>query len=1247
MPITNKLTSQLDLPVWEWMRFAPVSTTSLSALSTAPDGSDRYLYYFAPNTLYRYDTWGDSWQQMSTFGAPITALALKYVKNQGFRGQVLSVPSSTSLQIPSTGGKNAIGIKIKIVSGTGVGQERTITAVADEVTHDQGLVTTVTQNVLTDTLKKWKGNQWEGYGARVVYGTGFSQFREVLYNDSTSLTVFDANYEGRNWSTTPYATTAPYGTLNITAGTQAIYNIVSQVITVDSPWTVTPDITSRFMIMSGGIWWISSNSVSPFFNFYYFDLLSDRWIQKLSPAGIFAGAIGTDFDIIVASSDATSSLVSSSISTATSMSFTDSTFNISGSDFINLNVNITSGSGVGQTRRIISNVSSSFIIADKWSVQPSSGDQYTITGDDNLYFVGNGLARTLKYNVESSLWSSGQITDDGIALQMALVRSNNVGQSFGVTSATRATGSITGINPVPTASGSGYTPGDILTITTGGNLGRIFVEATNFTGSVVSASLYTLGNSYTVGTGRATSGGTGTGCTIEITSIGTGSVITTTINHDIQLGETLTFVGDSGSAWNGNYTISGLGAAANIVEAVTASATTASAVPLLPLATTLLVDVTKNWMPGEHAGKLLGVQSNGLTGTVTWRRIVGNSSNTISFAAGVAPTNGNSRYFIQDLDALGMDLSYYQDNQVPYGYVTSATISSITDNTKRWFPLYWNNNKMIMTDNTGNSVETIITSNTTSSLNIGRTVAVGQGTNTIAYSEDNGLSWIGLGISVFATQGNGVVWNGTRFVAVGTSTNGVAWSNDGITWNATALGAGTFTTQGNGVAWNGTRFVAVGQGTNSVIWSNDGANWNAIAAGATTFTTQGNGIAWNGTRWVAVGQGTNTIASSIDGAIWTGQGTTIFGTAGNGATWNGTRFVAVGQGTNTIASSTDGITWTGQGTSIFSAVGSGVAWNGSTFVAVGSGTNTIAYSSDGLSWTGIGTSIFTTAGTGVSWNGTRFVAVGSGTNTIATSTDGIAWTGSGATIFTTAGRGVASTSPFGSVTPNIGMVPNNLTRYRIYDTTGTVNFAGINSLTDNNKRWKVNQFAGKRVLITSGTGIANEVIVQSNTATQLLFLSSMTIAPDTTSTYTILGRPAISTGITAKYNWGSTDARNRGRLIISPRGGGSHTFDIYDLRTNRWTFGDFILAQGETLTTGTMYAYDGGDNIYFQRDATGRLMRYNFVKKVIEPFATIPYGMSTAILSNRMEIVKTADNLKYIYVMRHTSNEMWRTLIYT
>tara|TARA_R110000868_G_scaffold407151_1_gene688300 strand:+ start:437 stop:736 length:300 start_codon:yes stop_codon:yes gene_type:complete len=80
--------------------------------------------------------------------------------------------------------------------------------------------------------------------------------------------------------------------------------------------------------------------------------------------------------------------------------------------------------------------------------------------------------------------------------------------------------------------------------------------------------------------------------------------------------------------------------------------------------------------------------------------------------------------------------------------------------------------------------------------------------------------------------------------------------------------------------------------------------------------------------------------------------------------------------------------------------------------------------------------------------------------------------------------------------------------------------------------------------------------------------------------------------------------------------------------------------------TGSMYCYDGVDRVYYQSNATGRIMYYDVAKNYIYPFATIPYGMSAAILSNRMEIVKTADGLAYLYIMKHTGQEMCRCLIF-
>ena len=170
----------------------------------------------------------------------------------------------------------------------------------------------------------------------------------------------------------------------------------------------------------------------------------------------------------------------------------------------------------------------------------------------------------------------------------------------------------------------------------------------------------------------------------------------------------------------------------------------------------------------------------------------------------------------------------------------------------------------------------------------------------------------------------------------------------------------------------------------------------------------------------------------------------------------------------------------------------------------------------------------------------------------------------------------------------------------------------------------------------------SEYVITSNTATQLVWATATT--PDATTTYTIIGRPSPGAGITLQNNWNTTATNDKGKLLISPRGGSSPTFDIYDIRTNRWKFGQFINGLGEPLTTGTSYAYDE-DRLYFQASITGRVFYYDFVKNVIVPFGMIPYAQSTAILSNRMEIVKTVDGLKYLYLQRQTGAEMWRTLI--
>ena len=123
-------------------------------------------------------------------------------------------------------------------------------------------------------------------------------------------------------------------------------------------------------------------------------------------------------------------------------------------------------------------------------------------------------------------------------------------------------------------------------------------------------------------------------------------------------------------------------------------------------------------------------------------------------------------------------------------------------------------------------------------------VAVGNGDNTIAYSSD-GITWTGLGNSIFSDTGRGVAWNGTMWVAVGEGTNTIAYSYDGITWTEVSGSTSIFSTNGCGVAWNGKFWIAVGQGINSIAYSYDGITWTGVSESISIFSNSGYGIAGN------------------------------------------------------------------------------------------------------------------------------------------------------------------------------------------------------------------------------------------------------------------------------------------------------------------------------------------------------------------------------------------------------------------
>lgn len=82
-------------------------------------------------------------------------------------------------------------------------------------------------------------------------------------------------------------------------------------------------------------------------------------------------------------------------------------------------------------------------------------------------------------------------------------------------------------------------------------------------------------------------------------------------------------------------------------------------------------------------------------------------------------------------------------------------------------------------------------------------VVVGDGTNTLARTEDEGATWQVFGRTIFSNAGRAVAFGSDRFIAVGDGAGGSAmWSSDGRGWSFVSSSLAT----GYGVAYSPGRF---------------------------------------------------------------------------------------------------------------------------------------------------------------------------------------------------------------------------------------------------------------------------------------------------------------------------------------------------------------------------------------------------------------------------------------------------------
>lgn len=733
MPVTNLLKKQVDLPVFEWMRFCPVATISSSGMGGL-DGQtgERYLYQVDSNNVnYRYDTWSDSWQQIAplpTAASTSNPVRLRATKSMGHRGHTLSATSNTiKIGGVGLGTKRAVGLKIRIISGLGAGQERTITAVADPVIEDFGIITTGSSSVsFTDSTKKWRFNQWDGYTVRYVSqgsagNTPNTQARRILYNNQTSLVVSDANFQMIDpFNNHGFNAITPFS-LNATT-TQ--YQIESVVLTVDSPWTVTPDGSSIFMIMCGGVWLTEATNRN---TLYFYDPLGDQWCQKtgigLSSAYYSSGTSDFPFTVIDEASGAFVSGVTATSATSKTLVNTNATMEVD--RYANHQVRIISGTGIGQQRRIVAHGVTFMHVERNWDITPDSTSGYQIWGDtDKLYFMPAGGFSSLTYHsIEGDLWSTSHIFDYGIARSISATpyAGTSYGaphQGFGVTSIVRTTSGI--LSGAVNAAGTNYVVGDLVTCSTSGTSGTFFVTSVGAGGAVTGLQLAASGSGYANGSSNTT-GGAGSGLTITLT-VGTTALVSTATNHDFRDWGTdqVKIAGcATDTSFNAVFTIIGVGSQTTF--SIAAPSSTASPTAATAHSGTVLVDAEKNWATNEHVGKVLRMYQ--VTGTnpftVQAFRITSNTANTITLTTTMTtPSNGTTRYAICDVHGLGTAQTSRVKNRESYGFVTSATATTIVDSTKDWRVNQWLNHRVRIVAGTGLGNESAITANTATTITV-------------------------------------------------------------------------------------------------------------------------------------------------------------------------------------------------------------------------------------------------------------------------------------------------------------------------------------------------------------------------------------------------------------------------------------------------------------------------------------------------------------------------------------------------
>lgn len=162
------------------------------------------------------------------------------------------------------------------------------------------------------------------------------------------------------------------------------------------------DNNDTFRINSGSFFVFTSGIL--FTSFKRFDIATMSWGSFLSKTNL-AGTWGTDGRMVTTGMYEVS-YDSGTASAGGATTLTDGTKSWAIDQWINYQVRITGGTGVGQIRPITDSTGTVLTVAT-WTTNPDNTSTYVIEGDENaIYLMGNNATTTVKYSISSDSWAN-------------------------------------------------------------------------------------------------------------------------------------------------------------------------------------------------------------------------------------------------------------------------------------------------------------------------------------------------------------------------------------------------------------------------------------------------------------------------------------------------------------------------------------------------------------------------------------------------------------------------------------------------------------------------------------------------------------------------------------------------------------------------------------------------------------------------------------------------------------------------